>query len=87
MAGQLLPPPDLAPSIPAEATPEQRIAMWLDMLRTGHKLLLAGLRRDVGPNGDVHAAYRQWYAVQMDEHHQTVRHMLERMKRGASDAG
>ena len=77
----LLPSPEHAPSVPADATADQRIAIWLDMLRTGHKLLLAGFRREVGLDGDVHDAYRKWYAQQMDEHDQTVARMLERMKR------
>lgn len=77
----LLPSAESAPSVPADATPDQRIAIWLDLLRTGHKLLLAGFRREVGPDGDVQEAYRQWYAQQMDEHDRTVARMLERMKR------
>lgn len=77
----LLPSPEHAPSVPADATPQQRIAIWLDLLHTGHKLLLAGFRREVGPNGDVQEAYRNWYAQQMDEHDRTVARMLERMKR------
>ena len=81
MDQRLLPPAESAPSVPADATPQQRIAIWLDLLRSGHKLLLAGFRREVGPDGDVQEAYRQWYAQQMDEHDRTVARMLERMKR------
>ena len=81
MAQALLPSPEHAPSVPADATADQRIAIWLDMLRTGHKLLLAGFRREVGPDGDVQAAYRKWYAQQMDEHDQAVARMLDRLKR------
>jgi hypothetical protein len=67
--------------VPVDASPQQRIATWLDLLRTGHKLLLAGFRREVGPDGDAHEAYRKWYAQQMEEHDRTVMRMLERMKR------
>ena len=31
-------------------------------MRTTDKLLLAGLRRKIGPEGDLIAAYQQWYA-------------------------
>ena len=79
MSGQLLSSAELAPSVPEGTSPQQCIAIWLDLLHTGHKLLLAGLRRDVGPDGDVQGAYRQWYARQMEEHDRTVVHMLRRM--------
>ena len=81
MAERLLPPPELAPSVPEDATPQQRIAIWLDLLGTGHRLLLAGFRREVGPHGDAYAAYRKWYSQQMEEHDRTIVRMLERMSR------
>ena len=81
MAERLLPPPELAPSVPEDATPQQRIAIWLDLLGTGHKLLLAGFRREVGPDGDVRHAYRRWYTQQMEEHDRMIERMLERMSR------
>ena len=87
MAGQLLPPPDFSPTVGPEITPQQRIAIWLDMLRSGSKLLFAGLRQQVGPDGDVIAAYRKWYAQQMDEHDQTVIRMLQRMTRSEDSDG
>ncbi|HZN35951.1 MAG TPA: hypothetical protein VFB80_19110 [Pirellulaceae bacterium] len=49
-----------------------RIARWLDLMRTSDKLLLAGLRRKIGPAGDLTAAYRQWYADHMREHDAVV---------------
>jgi hypothetical protein len=81
MVGQLLSPPEFAPVVPENATPQQRIDIWLDLLRSAQTLLLAGLRREVGPGGDVHDAYRRWYAQQMEEHDRTIVRMLERMKR------
>ena len=38
---------------------------------------LAGLRRQVDPGGDMHAAYRQWDAEQMEEHDRTKLHLLK----------
>jgi hypothetical protein len=87
MAGQLIPPPELAPPIPDDVTPEQCIAMWVDLMDTCEQFLLAGLRREIGPDGDLQAAYRQWYARQMEEHHQTVlRMMRESERRGGGHA-
>jgi hypothetical protein len=87
MAGQLIPPPESAPPIPKDATPEQCIGLWVDLMNACEQFLLAGLRREIGPDGDLHAAYRRWYAQQMEEHHQTVlRMMRESERRGGGDA-
>jgi hypothetical protein len=58
----------LAPSIPQDATPEQCIALWVDLMNACEEFLLAGLRREVGPDGDLKAAYRKWYADWQEEH-------------------
>src|SRR5262245_25869730 len=47
-------------------------AEWLDMLGTGEKLLCAGLRHQIGPDGDLRAAYRLWYEEQMREHDEVL---------------
>jgi len=87
MAGQLIPPPDLAPPIPQDATPEQCIVMWLELMDACEQFLLSGLRREIGPSGDLKAAYRQWYAEQMEEHDRTVlRMMAEFQRRGGGHA-
>jgi len=85
VVGQLLPPPDLAPAVPASATPRQRIAIWLDLMRAGDKLLLAGLSRELGPDGDVQSAYRRWYAEHMREHDRTVARMLAGLHLGREE--
>ena len=81
MAGQLIPPPELAPPIPTDATPQQCIAMWVDLMNACEQFLLAGLRREIGPDGDLKAAYRKWYAQQMEEHDRTMLHMMEEFER------
>jgi hypothetical protein len=77
----LLPPPDLAPSVPKDATPQQCIALWLDLLDACDQFLLAGLRREIGPAGDLEAAYRRWYAEQIEEHDRMNFHMGEEFTR------
>lgn len=81
MANQLIPPPELDSDLPDGLTAVQRIALWVDLMDAADELLLAGLRHKVGPNGDVMAAYRQWYNEQMEEHDRTIRHMLEELHR------
>ena len=77
----LIPPPDLAPSVPPAATPQQCVRMWLDLLDACEQFLLAGLRREIGPEGDLKAAYRRWVAAQMEEHDRTMLHMIEEFER------
>ena len=72
-------PPDLAPHVPEDLTPEQRITLWAEITDACEQLLLAGLRREVGPDGDVIAAYRHWNAERMEEHTHTLIRMLERL--------
>ena len=60
-------------------TPGQRIEQWADLVDSCEEVLMAGLRRKVGPHGDVEAAYREWYARQVAEHERTIRRMLERL--------
>ena len=39
--------------------------------------LLAALRRQIGPEGDLRAAYRSWYEKEMEEHDKMLLHMME----------
>ncbi len=88
MSGELIPPPELAPPIPRGATPEQCIAAWLDLMDACEQFLLAGLRREIGPDGDLQAAYRRWYAEQMEEHDQVMLRMIEEFeRRGGGHSG
>jgi len=79
MASQLLLPPELAPPLPRTAA--EGIALWADLMDTCEQFLLAGLRREIGPNGDLQAAHRRWYAEQMEEHDRMIFHMLTELSR------
>jgi hypothetical protein len=59
MAGQLIPDPELAPPVPEDLIPSQAFALWVDLMNSCEQLLLAGLRREIGPDGDLRAAYRK----------------------------
>jgi hypothetical protein len=87
MAKPLISPPEQAPSLPPGLTREQRIEVWLDWLDTCDEFLLAGLRRQVGPDGDLREAYRRWYAEQMAEHDRAMLHMVNEFNRRSQRHG
>jgi hypothetical protein len=64
-----------------DATPEQCVRLWIDLMSTCEQFLLAGLRREIGPEGDLQPACRQWYAEQMEEHRRMISHMMENLAR------
>lgn len=82
-----LTPADLASRVPPNATPAQCVAMWVDLMNTCEQFLLAGLRREIGPEGDLRAAYRQWYAERMEEHGRTLEQLAERLNRSGGGNG
>jgi hypothetical protein len=81
MAGQLIPPRELAPAVPEGLQPHQYISMWADLYDTCEQFLLARLREEVGAGGDVRAAYQKWYDAKMNEHDRTVQHMIDELTR------
>jgi hypothetical protein len=78
---------DLSPQFPENATPQMCIKAWLDLLDASEQFLLAGLRREIGPDGDLKAAYRQWYKEQMEEHDRMMYHMMEEFSKRGGDHG
>jgi len=81
MAGQLIPLPEIAPPAPHKLTAPQRIQMWAELMNTCEQLLLAGLRRQLGSERDVFAAYHDWYEEQMAAHDRAVLTMVEEFNR------
>lgn len=66
---------------PPRGTPQAGCgAEWLDLLRTAEKLVRAGLRLEIGPSGDLQAAYRRWYADQMREHDELLLRTCQRLQ-------
>lgn len=61
--------------------------MWIDLMNACDAFLLAALRREIGPDGDLKAAYRRWYWQQMEEHDQAVFRMLRRLDAACNDDG
>jgi hypothetical protein len=87
MANNLIPPAEQQPSVPPELSREQRIVLWAEWLDTCEEFLLAGLRRQVGPDGDLRAAYRHWHAEQMAMHDRTMLHLVDEFNRRSNPDG
>ena len=87
MAGELIPPPGFEPQVPDDATPEQCIRMWVELMDVCERFLLARLREEIGPDGDLKAAYRQWYRQQMEEHDRMIRRMAQTPEQRRGDHG
>ena len=54
---------------------------WLEVQRKADKEVMAELRRKIGPEGDLKAAYRQWYEEQMRAHDEGIMRMYEYLHR------
>jgi hypothetical protein len=78
---QLIPPPGSEAALSDSLTMSDRAAVWFDLMETADELLFAGLRHEVGPDGDVQAAYRHWYTQQMNEHDRVTRRAAENLFR------
>jgi hypothetical protein len=87
MAGEPLTPEELAPRVPDSATPAECIAMWVDLMNACEELQLAGLRREIGPEGDLRAAYRRWYAERMEEHERMLEQFAQRLNASGGGSG
>ena len=81
MVNELIPPTGLEHSMLDHLTPDQRLAAWADLMDSSEELLLAGLSRQIGPNGDLREAYRRWYIAQMEEHDQAMRDLAANLYR------
>jgi hypothetical protein len=87
MSNQLIPPPELAPSSVKHLPLEKRIELWSNLVDACEAFLLSELRRRIGPEGDLQAAYRQWYARQMDDRDRAQIQFLENLSRREAACG
>jgi len=78
-------PVDLAPPVPELAS--DRVALWVDLMITCEQFLLAELRREIGPDGDLEAAHRKGYEERMRQHNEELIYALQRASRRRSTNG
>jgi hypothetical protein len=83
MVRRLTADPDTAPMLPEGTTSRQAIALWLEWLDVCDAFLRAGLRREVGPDGDLEAAYRRWHQERLEEHDRDLLRRAEKLNRRA----
>ena len=50
-----------SPNIPSQEDVDRRMVQWFQAMELSHAMLMAGLRRKIGPDADLNAAYREWY--------------------------
>lgn len=81
MTAELIPPPELDHPLPDGLSPDQLVALWLDVLEASDQMLLAGLAATLPAGADVREAYRQWYAQYNREHFEMLERMAERFNR------
>ena len=84
---QLIPPPEMDLEPRKLLTHGESIALWAAYMDVAHEMLMAGLRHKVGPDGDVKAAYREWYAREMEEHDQMWRQMAANLAKAKENHG
>lgn len=56
-------------------------------MNTCEQFLLAGLHREIGPAGDLEAAYRCWYAQRMEEHDEVMLRLAAELQRRLGSNG
>lgn len=59
----------------------QSVLQWMDLMETCDQLVRAGLRRRIGPDGNVDRAYGEWYAQQRAGRDSEIAQMLARSRR------
>jgi hypothetical protein len=87
MASQLIAPPDLASPSVKQLPLDKRIELWAQLVDTCDAFLLAGLREQIGSDGDLQAAYRDWYARTMDDHDRAQIQFLANLSRREGSSG
>jgi hypothetical protein len=84
---QLIPPPELAPPSLSHLPVAKKIELWFQLLDESDALVLTGLRAKIGPNGDLQAAYREWYLRHMEEHDRALISLLENLSQREAEHG
>jgi hypothetical protein len=70
-------------SPPEEFTPQMGLRMWYAAMEACDELLRAGLRHEIGPDGDFEAAYRRWHEERYAEHERGLLRMAAQLSKAA----
>jgi hypothetical protein len=73
---------DTASNIPSDRRPTPdplAVEKWLEAMREEYGKVTAQLRKEIEADGDLNAAYRQWYKEQMLEHDKLLADVCERL--------
>jgi len=54
---------------------------WIDLMNACDQFLPADLRREIGPDGDLRAAYRRRYSEEMEKHDRAMSRMIAQVNR------
>jgi hypothetical protein len=74
-------PPFPTPIAPSQNEVNRRMREWYVAMELSHAMLMAGLRRKIGPDGDIHAAYREWYSDHQDRKWEEIAKVQEERAR------
>ena len=80
---RLIPPCEIAPSVPPSASREECIAAWFDLVDATDEILLANLRSRGLSEDEVRDEYRRAYARWVQEHDRKVMRILTELHRRA----
>jgi hypothetical protein len=84
MNHELIPPIHLAPPSVGHLPVSKRIELWADLVDSCQALLIAGLRKRIGPEGDLQAAYREWNQKYLENRERAQIQFLENLSRRES---
>jgi hypothetical protein len=65
---------------PSKVEIDRRMAEWAQAMELSNAMLMAGLRRKIGPDGDLHAAYREWSQKNHDRKWREIEEVQERRR-------
>jgi hypothetical protein len=86
LAAPGIPPPELAPPSVKHLPLAKRIELWAELVDGCEAFLLAGLCSRIGPDGDLHAAYREWYLRSMEDRERAqIQYLANLSRREAAD--
>jgi hypothetical protein len=84
---QLIPPTDRTPPSVKQLPAAERVQLWIDQVKMSEAFVLGGLRRKIGLNRDLKAAYREWNERQGAEHERRQIQFLKNLTRCESYRG